>query len=586
MNRSPEPSKRRRYRLCWVAATVVALGSTVLGAAWWLLRPDPQPTDAAPVAVQTDVAGPIVLRDATGATGIDFVHTHGGTGEQYIVEAMTGGVALADFDGDGLIDIYFLNGVPLPIDPDASGAPTNRLYRNQGDWTFRDATRQAGVGDTGYGLGVAVGDYNHDGFPDIYVNNFGPNIMYRNNGDGTFTDVTDQTGVADGSKVGAGAVFLDMDGDGDLDLYSANYVQFSYETNPRRMIGGFLRAPSPLDFPPTSDTLFRNEGDGTFLDVSEQSGISAHRGTGMGIVCSDYNNDGHTDIFICNDVWPNFLWENDGTGRFTEVGLEAGIAYDRFGRANGSMGVDAGDYDNDGNFDFFMTSYQSEPPVLYRNLGGGLYEDVTLVAGAAAGSTPHVNWGCGFVDLDNDGHRDLFVANGHIEPMIETIDKLASYRARNVVLHNQGNGSFVDVSALAGDGLAVKAASRGIGIDDLDNDGRVDVVVLNSDGIPTVLRNASANQNRWLQVRLRGIRSNRDGVGARVTVTSGDLSLVDQVHAGRGYQSHYGSRLHFGLGQRTRVDRLEVRWIGGGVDEHLDLDVDQLVTLIEGQGVE
>ena len=589
MTRFRRPGDARRGRAWWIAGLTGGLGLALAYTAWVLhgSKPDPAVTSPpVPDPVSAVAEGPILLGDVTAGTGITFVHTHGGSGEQYIVEAMTGGVALFDYDGDGLIDIYFLNATPLPRGSQVGPAPTNRLYRNNGDWTFTDVTEEAGVADTGYGLGVTIGDYNNNGLPDIYVNNFGPNVMYRNNGDGTFTDVTAETGVADGDKVGAGASFFDMDGNGYLDLYSANYVEFAYELNPRRIIGGYHRAPSPLDFAPEPDTLFRNNGDGTFTDVSEDSGIGAHRGTGMGMVAGDFNNSGHVDVFICNDVWPNFLFENDGTGRFREVGLSSGVAYDQFGRANGSMGVDAADYNNNGFIDFFMTAYQTEPPVLYRNLGNGFFEDFTLDSGAGEGSTPHVNWGCGFVDFDNDGYRDIFVANGHLEPMIEQIDRLAAYRAPNVVLRNMGNGRFENVTASAGDGLAVRGASRGTGFDDLDNNGRVDVVVQNSDGKPTILRNETENRNHWLQIRLRGVTSNRDAVGARVTVTAGDLTLIDEVRSGRGYQSHHGTRLHFGLGPRAGVDRVEVRWPGGAVEAFEVEGADRLVTLAEGRGRE
>ncbi len=525
--------------------------------------------------------GPIRLRDVTRETGIDFRHTDGSSGSRYIVETVTAGLALFDYDDDGDIDAYFLNGAPL------RGAKThaparNALYRNDGHWHFTDVTDRAGVGDTGYGLGVAVADYDNDGDADLYLNNYGPNVLHRNNGDGTFTDVTAAAGVGCGNKVGAGACFLDMDCDGDLDLYVAHYLKFSYATHAQATSKGVAVYAGPTYYPAEPDTLLRNNGDGTFTDVSVASGVAAHSGWGMGIVCGDYDNDGDTDLFIANDLCENFLLQNDGTGKFEEVGLIAGTAYDLHGDEQGSMGVDCGDYNNDGHLDFYQTSYQHQLASLFRNLGDGVFEDATLATGAGAGTLSMVTWGCGFVDFDSDGRRDLFVACGHLHDNVEQFDDTTSYHARNILLRNTGGERFVDVSDHCGGGLAVRLSSRGAGFDDLDNDGDVDAVILNSRREPTILENVSNSGHHWLQVRLRGGKTNRDGVGAHVKVVAGDLTLLDEVHSGRGYQSHYGTRLHFGLGKRQRVDRIEVRWIGGGVDLLEDVAVDRLITIAEG----
>ena len=525
---------------------------------------------------------PIKLEDATRETGITFVHTDGGSGRRYIVETVTAGLALFDYDGDADVDVYFLNGSRLQGNDADGPPPTNALYRNEGGWRFTDVTDEAGVGDTGYGLGVAVGDYDNDGDPDVYVNNYGPNVLYRNNGNGTFTDVTAAAGVGDGDKAGAGACFLDMDADGDLDLYVANYLKFSCELHVPRTLMGFPAYPAPYSYTPEPDTLYRNNGDGTFSDVSTESGVNAHKGTGMGMVCADFDRDADTDVFVLNDVAGNFLFRNDGTGKFEEVGLEAGVAYNFHGKDLGSMGVDCGDYDNDGWLDFFMTSYQEELPVLYRNLGDGSFEDVTVQNGAGTGALPHINWGTGFVDFDNDGDRDLFIACGHLQDNIDLYDDTTSFRVRNILLMNTGNGKFVNVSDRCGDGMSVKLSSRGAGFDDLDGDGDVDVVILNSRREPTILRNGTVNDNHWIRIRLRGVDGNRDGVGANVKVVAGDLAQVDEVHSGRGYQSHWGGRLHFGLGGRDRIDRIEVRWIGGGVDVLENVKADQTLTITEG----
>jgi hypothetical protein len=523
----------------------------------------------------------IRLADVTAESVITFRHTDGGSGQRYIVESVVTGLALLDYNGDGLIDIYFLNGAPLKgtvVDM----APRNALYRNNGDWTFTDVTERAGVGDLGYGLGVTAGDYDNDGDQDLYVNNFGPNVLYRNNGDGTFGDVTRQAGVSCGDKVGAGACFLDADGDGDLDLYAANYVDFTYDTHIIRTIGPHRFHPGPRDYPPVPDNLFRNNGDGTFTDVSGPSGIGSVAGTGMGMICVDFDEDGDTDVFVCNDHAANFLFQNDGSGRFQEVGLVAGVAYDGYGNENGSMGVDCGDFNNDGRLDLFMTNYSSEMPVLYRNSGDGFFEDSTHAAKVGSGAFPHVTWGTGLVDFDNDGDHDIFIACGHFMDNIRFIDDRTTVRVRNILLMNMENGRFVDVTDECGNGLAPIEASKGAGFDDLDNDGDIDVVVLNANSGPTVLRNESKTDRHWIQIRLQGVKSNRDGVGARVRVVAGDLVQVAEVHSGRSYQSHYGTRLHFGLGKHSHVDRIEVRWIGGTVDVFSGLAVDRLVVLTEG----
>jgi enediyne biosynthesis protein E4 len=375
---------------------------------------------------------------------------------------------------------------------------------------------------------------------------------------------------------------LDIDGDGYLDLFVANYVDFTFAKHQTRFINGQPAYAGPAIYGPVPATLFHNNRDGTFTDISRESGIAAHPGTGMGVVCADYDDDGHTDIIVGNDGMANFVWKNDGQGHFQEVGLLSGLAYDRNGIGLGTMGVECGDYDNDGRLDFFMTHYQKQWAILYRNLGGGQFEDVTHLTGAGAGTYNQVTWGAGLVDFDNDGDRDLYIACGHLQDNVELWDDTTSYEARNILLENTGHGKFIDVSARAGDGLAVKRSSRGAAFDDLDNDGKIDVVVLNSRREPTILRNVSPGNNHWIGIRLRGTRSNRDGIGARIKVVAGDLTQVDEVHSGRGYQSHYGMYPHFGLGHRTRIDRIEVRWIGGGTEVLENVAVDRLLTITEG----
>jgi hypothetical protein len=527
-----------------------------------------------------DLSCIIRLVDVTGETGIQFQHTNGGTGNRYIVESVVAGLALFDYDNDGWIDIYFLNGAALP-ETVVGELPRNALYRNNGDWTFTDVTEQAGVGDLGYGLGVAVADYDNDGMADLYVNNFGLNRLYRNLGDGTFRDVSHEARLARETKVRAGACFLDMDRDGDLDLYSANYVDFNYDNHIVRMIGPHQFHPGPKDYRGVPDDLFRNNGDGTFTNVAQQAGIAALASTGMGVIALDYDEDGDSDVFVCNDAAPNFLFQNDGRGKFNEVALAAGVAFDLRGNANSSMGVDCADYDNDGHLDLFMTSFSNESPVLYRNIGQGLFEDTTNRAGVGIAAFRHVNWGTGFVDFDHDGDRDLFISNGHFMDNIRYIDDRTSVNVANVLLMNSGDARFVDVSDRCGNGLAAVASSRGAAFDDLDNDGDVDVVVLNANNSPNVMRNESKTAGHWLQLKLLGVNSNRAGVGARVEVVAGSLGQVAEVHSGRGYQSHYGTTLHFGLGKHDQVDRITVRWPSGPVRTYKDILPDRIVVLSE-----
>ncbi|GIW97350.1 MAG: RNA-binding protein [Pirellulaceae bacterium] len=505
----------------------------------------------------------ILLTDVTEQTGIDFVHTTGSAGLGYIVEGMSTGIATFDYDGDGDQDLYFLNGAPLkgaPPDPSA----TNRLYRNDGNWKFTDVTESSGLGDPGYALGVATADYDGDGDVDVYINNFGPNRLYQNQGNGTFRDVTEQAGVANGDKVGAGVGFFDMDGDGDLDLYVANYVDFNYDNHVPIIIGGKYYQAGPQYYRPVTDTLYRNEGNGRFTDVSRESGISQVSGPGMGLVCFDFDNDGDLDIYVCNDGEPNFLFENDGHGHFTEIGMLASVAYDFDGRANSSMGVDIGDYDRDGWFDIIVTNYQGEMPVLYHNLGGGLFEDATSSTRITRELFPHVNWGTSFFDVDNDADLDLYIACGHFD-RIEQIDDRTQQKVRNYLLL-QHEGQFVDLSAGAGSALAVVESSRGVAFDDLDNDGDIDLVVVNSNAPPTLIRNDSPGGD-WLQIELRDPRQplNQHAIGARVRLPQS--RQMQEVLSGRGYQSDYGRVLHFGLGTAASLDvEVVVRWPDGETD--------------------
>lgn len=381
--------------------------------------------------------------------------------------------------------------------------------------------------------------------------------------------------------MGAGVVFLDIDNDGALDLYVANYLRFDIDQHSIANVRGIPAYSSSKLYPPAPDRLYHNQGVGTFVDVTDASGIGDRDGWGMGVVAGDFNGDGYTDVFVANDVCENVLFMNEGNGKFKESGLLAGVAYDLYGSPQGSMGVECFDYDNDGLLDLYQTSYQLQHAVLYRNLGKGQFEDVTLRTGAGEGTYPQVTWGVGAPDLDNDGHRDLFIACGHLQDLVEQYDPTVTYKAKNIVLKNLGNGSFADFSALAGNGLQVQESSRGAAFDDLDNDGRVDSVILNSRQRPTILRNESPRVNNWVQLQLVGTRCNRDAVGTKVVVVAGDHRQVCEVHSGRGYQSHYGSRLSFGLARNDRIDRVEIHWHNGGKQVIEDVTINRIHIFVE-----
>ncbi len=507
---------------------------------------------------QTEFAAQLELIDNAQA-GIDFVHTDGGSGKRYIMESVIGSLALFDYDSDGWIDIYLVNGAALRGTV-AEPPPTNRLYRNNGDWTFTDVTEQAGVGDTGYGMGVVVADFDEDGDPDLFLSNYGVNRLYINQGDGRFCEAAEAIGVVGLFRFGAGNTFFDMDGDGDLDLYCASYVEFTYSQYKVRTIAGHQFHTGPVDYPPAADFLYRNNGDGTFSDVSQATGIAALKAPGMGVLSADFDGDGDFDLFVANDQFANFLLTNDGTGNFVDDGLIAGIGYDLQGKANGNMGVDYADMDGDGLLDLVTTTYQSEMPVYYRAVASGLFIDSTSLAKIDPTLTAHVTWGIGGVDFDNDGDRDLYIACGHFLDNIRFIDDRTDVKVINFLLANDGQGRFRNVTKTAGSAMQVVESSRATGFDDLDNDGAVDVVVLNFNAAPTLARTTAPAAHNALTVELMGTQSNRDAIGSRVTVfDETGRSQAQVVLAGRGYESSYGKRLYFGAGESQFVD-MQVLW--------------------------
>ncbi|MCY3009394.1 MAG: CRTAC1 family protein [Planctomycetota bacterium] len=516
--------------------------------------------------------------------GIGFVHTDGGNGNHYILETVIGSLALFDFDGDGLIDIYFVNGAPLP-GSDEKMMPTGKLYRNLGNFRFEDVTQRCGLADSHYGMGVVVADVDNDGDPDLFLSTFGENAFYLNSGDGTFQLATDRSGLLMGPRFGAGNVFFDFNLDGNVDLFAASYVEFAMSQHRVRHINGYPFSLGPNDFPPAKHYLFLSNGDSTFVDVSKSSGLDSLRSTGMGALSADFDDDGDMDLFVANDQKPNYLLLNDGKGHLEDDALLAGVARDQNGRANGNMGVEYADINNDGRLDFLTTTYQEEMPIFYENLGPGIYNDSTTKAKIDSKLLAHVKWGIGAVDFDNDGSKDVFVACGHFLPNIRFIDDRTSVKVPNFLLANNGKGVFRDVSQSSGTALLEIESSRGAAFDDLDNDGDVDLVVLNVNARPTLGRTELQTANRMICLQLVGTQSNRDAIGASVEVISSSGQIQKQVvMAGRGYESHYGTRLYFGIGD-SQVSNVNIRW-PSGKQERFVIGAERIEYLVEGSGTQ
>ena len=525
----------------------------------------------------------VQFNDITSPSGITFKHALSPE-KKYIAESMSGGVALFDYDNDGYLDIYFVNSLTVELLKE-NKKTRSVLYRNNHDGTFSDVTDKARVGDVGWGMGCAVGDFNNDGFDDLYVTSIGPDHLFKNNGNGTFTDVTQKAGVSD-PRFSTGAAFIDYDNDGKLDLFVTNYVGFdinnlpTFGEGPTCQFKGVPVQCGPRGLPGAGDSLFHNNGDGTFTDVSKKAGVADARGYyGLDVVGSDFDGDGWIDIFVANDSTPNFLYHNNGNGTFSEIGFESGTALDKNGNEQGCMGVTLGDYDHDGLLDLFITNFDDEYNVLYRNAGRGSFVDVSYDAGVAMNSLPYVGWGTKFFDYDNDGWLDIFIANGHAYPQRDR------YRQRKLLHKNNRDGTFSEVAAQVGSALMEERASRGTAFGDIDNDGDVDIVVNDLDSAPQFLRNDGGNKNNWIIVKTIGTKSNRNGIGARVKVVSGDLTQLDEVRSGGSYLSQNDLKLHFGLEKRTSVDLIQVRWPSGAVDTLTNVKVNRVVTVKEGKGL-
>ncbi len=522
------------------------------------------------------------FEDRASTAGITFKHFSGASPQKYLVETMGSGVALIDYDRDGWLDIYFVNGAGNP----ARGVnqPTRHaLYRNLGNGKFLDVTSESGVAGYGrYGTGVAVGDIDNDGWPDLFVAHFGPNVLYRNLGNGTFSDVSRQAGVDD-PFWGQSAGFFDLDNDGYLDLYVTNYLDLKYETHP--VCGA--EAPArrsycdPEAFAGVADRLYRNRGDGTFDDISERSGIANPEGKGLGVVMADIDTDGWMDIYVANDKTRNFLFKNNGDLTYTDISYFSLTGFNAAGEAEAGMGTDFGDFDGDGLLDIVVTNYDLETNGLYRNLGQEIFSDDRWVQGVAKASIRLLGFGTGFFDYDNDGDLDLFVANGHVLDDISSYRNNISYSQPNQLLENRA-GRFYDVSRDAGPALRSTRVSRGAAFGDFDNDGDIDLVVTNIDDSPELLVNQSTPSGNWISLHLVGRSSNRSGVGSRVRVVAGEKTRLDQMTGGGSYLSAHDMRMHFGLDRNKFVDLIEISWPSGVVDRLEQIQANQVVVVEEG----
>ncbi len=529
------------------------------------------------------------LVDIYPKTGISFVHTSAPE-KKYIVESMSGGVLLIDFDRDGWQDIYFTNAptVEMVLKKERS---KSLLYRNNGNGTFNDVTDKAGVGFPGFAMGGAVADYNNDGFPDMYITCMGGNVLYKNNGDGTFTDVTKRAGVADG-RWSAGAAFGDYDKDGYLDLMVVNYVDFKFDdmpafgSLPTCKFRGLDVQCGPRGLKGSGDSFFRNNGDGTFTEMSKKFGMDDPQGFyGMQPVFSDFGNTGNLDIYVANDSTPNFLYRNDGKGGWKDESLVSGTAVSGDGSEQGSMGVAVGDYLHTGKFAIYTTNFMDEYNTLYRNNGNYDFTDASFEAKIAQATRPFVGWGTGFFDLDNDTWLDLLVVNGHVYPQMDQAFSSAKYRQSKLLFMNQGNGTFCNATTQGGSALSELRVSRGAAFGDLDNDGQIDVVVEDLDSTPMILRNMGDKANHWVTLELAAKQGNPLAIGARIKLTTGNVVQTEEIRSGGSYLSQNDLRVHFGLGKATKIDSIEIRWNSGKVETLKDVEIDKFHGILEGEGI-
>ena len=528
--------------------------------------------------------------DLAAKSGITMQEIFGGIAtKKYIIETTGTGIAIFDYDNDGWPDIFIVNGTRLEGLP-SGDAPSNRLYRNNHDGTFTDVTAKAGLTATGWGQGVCVGDYDNDGWDDLYVTYYGKNRLYRND-HGVFTEVAEKAGVAGSGKAwGSGCAFVDYDRDGKLDLMVANYVDFDLATAPapgQRASCIWKGVPvmcGPRGLPAAKNILYRNKGDGTFEDVTVKARIDRADGHyALSVSTLDFDEDGWPDIYVACDSTPSILYRNNRDGTFTDVAVTAGAAFNEDGREQAGMGSTIGDYNGDGHLDIFKTNFSDDTSTLYRNNGDGTFTDATTAAGLGL-YTQYLGWGTMFFDFDNDGWPDLILVNGHVYPEVDTQHLGSSFKEPRILYHNNGDGTFTDISSRAGGGIAAANSSRGLAVGDLWNDGRMSAVISNMNAAPSLLVNQLRNSNHWIAVRTVGTKSNRDGIGSRILVKAGSRILVDEVRSGSSYISNSDMRPHFGLGAVTKIDWIEIHWPSGITERFTALPVDEIHTLKEGSG--
>jgi enediyne biosynthesis protein E4 len=583
-----------RFKASWISLALLLPFSILFGASQL------PKSNSKPLAHFTDISKKAGLTDPVVFGGVDT--------KKYILETTGTGVAIFDYDNDGWPDIFIVNGTSF--DASAGKVPTSHLYHNNHDGTFTDVTKKAGLTHTGWGQGVCVGDYDNDGWEDLYVTYYGKNVLYHNNGDGSFTDVSEKAGVAgSGKSWGNGCAFVDYDRDGHLDLIVANYVDFDLATAPvpgARSSCMWKGAPvmcGPQGLPASKNILYRNRGDGTFEDVSAKSHIDKADGHySLSVSTLDYDDDGWPDIFVACDSTASILYHNNRDGTFTDVAITAGAAFNEDGHAQAGMGSTVADYNGDGKLDIFKTNFSDDTATLYRNNGNGTFDDVTYPAGLGL-NTKYLGWGTMFFDFDNDGWPDLLLVNGHVYPEVDSQHLGSTFQEPRILYHNNGNGTFTDISADAGPGITTVNSSRGLAIGDLWNDGRLSAVISNMNAPPSLLVNDVRTPNHWIAFHLVGVsfapaaspmkasapaapnfKSSRDAIGARITMKAGTRLFVDEVRSGSSYDSNSDMRVHFGLGSVTKVDSVQIRWPSGLVENFDNLAVDRIHTLKEGSG--
>ena len=575
----------------WAGCIIITLASGLLGSAY---RGQTHPSaSVAKTSKSTQSTSPlpaIAFTEITQAAKINFHLTCGGPEKRYIMEGMCGGIAVFDYDNDGWMDIFLVNGSTLE-DLKSNRCHPSKLYRNNHDGTFSDVTGKSGIDHCGWGFGVAVGDYDNDGYEDLYITYLQGAVLYHNNGNGTFSDVTAKAGVGNDGRWGTSAAFGDYDNDGFLDLYVDNYVDLDLNhlpemgENPMCTYRGFAVSCGPRGLKGGRDRLFHNNHDGTFTDVTEKLNIDAGSYYGLGVMWLDYDLDGCLDLYVADDSTPSMLYHNDCKGGFKEVGTEAGVAYSADGREQAGMGVDSADYDNDGWPDIAKNNFSDDSNNLYHNDHNGEFSDLAGPSNFGPISIPFLGFGVKFFDMDNDGWPDIFVANGHVNPQVDQHSFGVTYAERPLLFHNLKNGKFEEMATRTGSAMSQRYVARGAAVADLFNSGRQDLLVSVLDGSPLLLRNKAQHSGHWLRIKTVGTRSNRDGFGARVVVKAGGLTQTAEVRANSSFESASDPRVHFGLGSATRADFIEVHWPAGTVDRVGPVPADQEITIREGKGV-